>query len=74
MVRNRSPGGENKDLVFSCDIANLLLKTNGERERKPNFVTFVIRGALIVSGWMVVAWSRKSSLGLAEISSFVFLV
>ena len=45
-----------------------------ERERKPNFVTFVIRGALIVSGWMVVAWSRKSSLGLAEISSFVFLV
>ena len=74
MVRNRFPGGENKDLVFSCDIANLLLKTNGERKRKPNCVIFVIRGALFVSGWMVVAWSRKSSLGLAEISSFVFLV
>ena len=38
------------------------------------FVIFVIRGALIVSRWMVVTWSRKSSLGLAEISSFVFLV
>ena len=62
------------DLVFSCDMANFLLKTNGLRERKPNFVIFVIRGALIVSRWMVVAWSRKSSLGLAEISSFVFLV
>ena len=25
-------GGENMDLLFSSDIMNLLLKTNGERE------------------------------------------
>ena len=43
------------------------------RDRKPNFVKFVIWSALIASGW-VVAWSRKSYLGPDEITSFVCLV
>ena len=35
---------------------------------------FVVWSALIVSRWVVVACDRKSYLGLAEISSSVFLV
>ena len=62
------------DLLFNSDIVNLLLKTNMGRDRRPNFVIFVVWSALIVSRWVVVAWSRKSCLGPAEISSFVFLV
>ena len=62
------------DLLFNSDILNLLLKTNMGRDRRPNFVIFVVWSALIVGRWVVVAWSRKSCLGPAEISSFVFLV
>ena len=62
------------DLLFNSDIVNLLLKTNMGRDRRPNFVIFVVWSALIVGRWVVVAWSRKSCLGPAEISSFVFLV
>ena len=46
----------------------------GERLRRPNFVTFAVRSALIVGGWVVVAWSRRSCLGPVDIASFVFLV
>ena len=62
------------DLLFNSDIVNLLLKTNMGRDRRPNFVIFVVWSALIVGRWVVVARSRKSCLGPAEISSFVFLV
>ena len=62
------------DLLFNSDIVNLLLKTNMGRDRRPNFVIFVVWSALIVGRWVVVAWSRKSCLGPVEISSFVFLV
>ena len=62
------------DLLFNSDIVNLLLKTNMGRDRRPNFVIFVVWSALIVGRWVVVAWSRKSCLGPAEISSFVFLI
>ena len=62
------------DLLFNSDIVNLLLKTNMGRDRRPNFVIFVVWSARIVGRWVVVAWSRKSCLGPAEISSFVFLV
>ena len=62
------------DLLFNSDIVNLLLKTNEGRDRRTNFVTFVVWSALIVGEWVVVARSRKSCLGPAEISSFVFLV
>ena len=44
------------------------------RDRKPNFVIFVIWSALIAGGWVVVACSRKSCLGPAEFASFVCLV
>ena len=40
----------------------------------PNFVIFVVWSALIAGGWVVVAWSRKSCLGAAEIASFVCLI
>ena len=36
-------------------------------DRTPNFVLSVVFSALIVGGWMVLAWSRKSYLGPAEI-------
>ena len=47
----------------------------GERDWS-NFVFFLVFGsALIVGGWLVVVvWSRKSCLGPAEITFFVFLV
>ena len=44
------------------------------RDRKPNFVIFVIWSALIAGGWVVVTCSRKSCFGLAEFASFVCLV
>ena len=62
------------DLLLNSDIVNLLLKTNMGRDRRPNFVIFVVWSALIVGRWVVVAWPRKSCLGPAEISSFAFLV
>ena len=62
------------DLLFNSDIVNLLLKNNGGRNRKRIFVFFIVLYALIVSGWVMVAWSRKYCLKPAEISSFVFLV
>ena len=46
----------------------------GRRDRKSNFVIFVVWNALIVGGWVLVVWSRKSYLGPAEIIFFVFLV
>ena len=36
-------------------------------DRRPNFVLSVVFRALIVGGWVVWAWSRKSYLGPAEI-------
>ena len=44
------------------------------RETRPDFVIFVVSSALIVGKWVVVAWSRKSWVELAEIISFVFQV
>ena len=60
------------DLLFNSDIVNLLLKINGVRKRKPNFIIFIVWSALIVDRWLVVAWN--TCLGPAEISSFVSLV
>ena len=62
------------DLLFNFDIVNLLLKNNGRRDKRPNFVIFVVWSAVIIGGWVMVAWSRKYCLGWTEISSFVFLV
>ena len=55
------PARENMDLLFNSDIVNLLLKGNGGSGRRPHFVIFVVWSALIVGGWVVVAWSRNSS-------------
>ena len=54
------------DYLFNVDIVNFLLKNNGGRNRRPNFVIFVVRSALKVAGWVVVAWGRKSFVGPAE--------
>ena len=74
----RSPARENIFLLFNSDIVNLLLNTNEGRNRRPNFVIFVVWYTLIVGGWVLVrvlvSWSRKSCLGPAEIASFVSLV
>ena len=62
------------NLLFNSDVVNLLLKRNGGRDRRPNFVIvvfitiFVDWSALIVKGWVVVAWGRKFCLRPAEIS------
>ena len=44
------------------------------RDRRPHFVIFVVWEALIAGGCVVVAWSQKSYLRPAEISSFLVLV
>ena len=48
---DRLSGGENKDLPFGSDIGNLLLKTRGRRDKRPNYVNVVVWSALkLVSG------------------------
>ena len=44
--------GQSIYLLFSSDIVNLLLKTDGGRDRKPNFVIFEVWSALILGVWM----------------------
>ena len=46
----RSQIRENVFLLLNSDIMNLLLNTNGGRNRKPNFVIFVDWYTLIVGG------------------------
>ena len=46
----------------------------GKRDRRPQFVIFLVWSALIVGGWLVVDWGRKSYLVPVEISSFVDMV
>ena len=65
------PGRVSKSLFFNSDIKNLLLKANGGETES---LIFLFWSALVVGGWMVVAWSRNSCLGPAEIASFVFLI
>ena len=62
------------NLLFNSDIVNLHLKINGVRRTRVSFVVCVVWGALIVDGWVVVTWSRKTCIEIAEIASFVFLV
>ena len=47
------------DCLFNVDIVNFLLKNNGGRDRRPNFVIFVVRSALKVAGWVVLAWAES---------------
>ena len=63
--------------LFNSDIANLLLNIDRSRNKKPNFI-FVVWYTLIFDRFVLVgvlvAWSRKSCLGPAEIAFFVSLV
>ena len=34
------------NLLFNCDTVNLLLKNKGGKDRRPNFVIFVVWSAL----------------------------
>ena len=70
---DRHPVRENLNLLFICDIVNLLLNTNGG-ETEGLILLFVVWSTLIVGWWVLVAWSRRSCLGPAEITPFVFLV
>ena len=73
----RSPVGKNMLSLFNSHIANLLLNINKWRNKRANFVIFVVWYTLIVGGSVsvevLVAWSIKSCLGPAEIASFVSL-
>ena len=40
--------GQSIYLLFNSDIVNLLLKTDGGRDRMPNFVIFEVWSALIL--------------------------
>ena len=60
------------NVFFKFDVLNLLLKNNGVRDRRPNFIIFVFWSALNFDGWVVVGWSIESCLGPAEISSLCF--
>ena len=53
---------------------NFLLKTIDREDRGPNVVIFVVLSAITVGWWVALVWSRKSYLGLAESTSYVFLV
>ena len=57
------------NLLFDFDVVNLLLKNNGGRDRRLNFVNFVVWSALNIDSWVLVGWGRESCLGPAEISS-----
>ena len=50
VVRDRFLGGQSICFLFNSDVDNLLLKTNGGEDRRPNFVIFVVWSTLIVSG------------------------
>ena len=59
--------------MFNFDIVNSLLKIyGGGGDRRPNFINFVIWSAIFVGWWVVVLWSRKSYLRMAEFAFFVF--
>ena len=60
------------NLFFKSDVSNLLLKNNGVRDRRPNFIIFVFWSALNFDGWVVVGWSIESCLGPTEILSLCF--
>ena len=48
-------GRQKRYLPFNSDVVNYLLKITGGRNRRTDFVIFVVLSALIVSGRVVVA-------------------
>ena len=47
------------NLLFNFDVVNLLLKNNGGKDRRPNFVIFVVWSALNVDVWVVVVGAEN---------------
>ena len=47
-----------EERLFTFDVMNSLSKSNGGRERRPNFVFCMVVSVLFVSGWVVMAWSK----------------
>ena len=62
------------NLFSNSDMMNPLLKTNARRDRRFNFVIFVVWRALIVGRWLVEDCGGNYCFRLAEISPWVFLV
>ena len=50
VIQDCFPGRQNTYLLFNSDIVDFLLKTNGGRDRRANFVIFVVWSSLIVGG------------------------
>ena len=73
-VRHRFPGGASICLLFNSGFVNFLLKANLGRHGRPNFVIFVVWSFIIVSGWVVELWSKKSYSEPVQNASIVFLV
>ena len=62
------------EVLFNVEIVNLLLKKTMRGDTEHIIFIFVVWSALVVSGWVVAAWSRKSYLGLTETASVAYLV
>ena len=65
-----SPKGE---IWFAFNVwysESFAKENNGGRHITPHFI-FMVWSAVVVGGWLMVAWGRKSYLGPAEISSIV---
>ena len=62
--------GWNTYLLFNSDIVNFVWKTDEGKAESIVLLIFFFGGALIIGGWGVVGWGRKSYLGPAEITYF----
>ena len=67
-----SRGREEHGFAFQFWYSESSFNNQWGRDRRPDFVIFVVWSALIVDGWVVMAWSKKSCLGPAAILSFCF--
>ena len=67
------PGSGKRRFVFQFQYCKLSVKNQWGRDRRPNFVIFLVWRALIAGGWVMVAWSKNSCLLPCLLSSFVFL-
>ena len=65
--------GWNTYLLFKFDVVNFVWKTDeGEAGSIILLIFLSFEGALIVDGWRLVGWDRKSHLGPAQVASFCF--
>ena len=62
--------GWNTCLLCNFDIVNFVWKTDEGRQNVFFYQFLFFGGALIVGGWGLLEWDRKSYLGSTEIASF----